>query len=448
MPNTSRTTSKSLAWLSLLLAAIMVVMLLMGYRAEVGPFAVGALATLALFCMRHPVLKSYAFTVWVFAFVAASMFYPQAFMTWAGWDLGKLIVPLIQIIMFGMGTTLSVADFTRVLKMPWPVFIGFALQFLIMPLVGFTLAKTFGFPDEIAAGVVLIGCCPSGVASNVMAYLARGDVALSVTITSFTTLASPFLTPFLMDKLAGQFIEVNPLKMMFEIINMIIVPIAAGLIANRILFSRRPVFQRRRGPGSDRRRRAPARRRDPAPGPGGRSSSTAMPSLQRTGFVVGLLLIATVTVVKLVVSVWLKRPGNWIDKALPLVSMAAICCIIAVITARSRNDLLTVGPWLIGSSMIHNCSGLSDGVLARAGDSFEGERLPDRGVRGRHAERRHGLGPGDERAPRARRRPWRRPSSVPGRTSPARSWPRTGIASRSRKLVRSKRLAASRRKEN
>jgi BASS family bile acid:Na+ symporter len=366
MSNTVRTSPKYFAWLSLLLALILVVMLLMGYRSEVGPCAVGALAFLALFCMRHPALKSYAFTVWVFAFVAASMFYPVAFMTWAGWDLGKLIVPLIQIIMFGMGTTLSVADFTRVLKMPWPVFIGFFLQFAIMPLVGLTLAKVFGFSNEIAAGVVLIGCCPSGVASNVMSYLARGDVALSVTITSFTTLASPFLTPFLMDKLAGQFIEINPLKMMFEIINMIIVPIAAGLIANRILFSPRPLFQRGKALA--------------ALAGGGLVLVAGLlflappvvfqygeASLQRTGFVVGLLLIAGVTLVKLVVSVWLRRPGNWIDKALPLVSMAAICCIIAVITARSRNDLLTVGPWLIGSSVTHNFLGyLMAYWLARA----------------------------------------------------------------------------------
>jgi BASS family bile acid:Na+ symporter len=356
MADALRATAKFLAWLSVLLAAVVVVMLVMGYRSQVGPFVIGSLTLLALFCMRHPFLKSYAFTVWVFAFVAASMFYPQAFMTWAGYDLGKLIVPLIQIIMFGMGTTLSVADFTRVLKMPWPVFIGFFLQFTIMPLVGFTLAKAFGFSDAIAAGVVLIGCCPSGVASNVMAYLARGDVALSVTITSFTTLASPFLTPFLMDKLAGQFIEVNPLKMMFEIINMIIIPIAAGLIANRILFSRRTVFQQA--------------------GVLGLIAGAVLvlvvgfvglcpavlfqygdASLQRTGFVVGLLLIVAVTSVKLVVSVWLRRSANWIDKALPIVSMVAICCIIAVITARSRNDLLTVGPWLIGSSMIHNLTG-------------------------------------------------------------------------------------------
>jgi len=366
MPKTLRTAPKYLAWLSLLLALVTVALLLAGYRAGVGPFAVGALTLFALFCMGHPFLKSFAFTVWVFAFVAASMFYPQAFMTWAGWDLGKLIVPLIQIIMFGMGTTLSLADFTRVLKMPWPVFIGFALQFLIMPLVGLTLAKTFGFPDAIAAGVVLIGCCPSGVASNVMAYLARGDVALSVTITSFTTLASPFLTPLLMDKLAGQFIEINPLKMMFEIINMIIVPIAAGLLANRILFSRRAVFQQGRALAL-------------IAGGGlvlvaGILFLTPLvvfrygdASLQRTGFLVGLLLIAAVTVVKLVVTVWLQRPGNWIDKALPLVSMIAICCIIAVITARSRNDLLTVGPLLIGSSMIHNGLGyLMAYWLARA----------------------------------------------------------------------------------
>jgi BASS family bile acid:Na+ symporter len=93
-------------------------------------------------------------TVWVFAFVAASMFYPVAFMTWGGYDLKGLIVPLMQIIMFGMGTTLSVADFTRVFKMPWPVFIGFTLQFTIMPLTGFVLAKSFGFPNEIAAGVI------------------------------------------------------------------------------------------------------------------------------------------------------------------------------------------------------------------------------------------------------------------------------------------------------
>ncbi len=356
MANTSRTSSKPLAWLSLSLAATTVVMLLMGYRAEVGPFAIGSLTCLALFCMRHPFLKSYAFTVWVFAFVAASMFYPQGFKTWGRYELKNLISPLIQIIMFGMGTTLSLADFTRVLKMPWPVFIGFSLQFTIMPLVGFMLAKAFGFPNEIAAGVVLIGCCPSGVASNVMAYLAGGDVALSVTITSLTTLAAPVMTPLWMKVLAGAFVEVEFLKMMFDIINVIIVPIVAGLVAHRILYSRQQIFRQ--------------------------SGTLALlavvgfllafavkalvptilfqygtASFQNGGLIVGLLLIAVVTLVKLVVSVWLKASERWMDKALPIVSMVAICCIIAIITAQSRNDLLTVGPWLIGSSMIHNLLG-------------------------------------------------------------------------------------------
>jgi len=348
--------AKYLAWLSALLAVTAIVMLTTGYRSEVGPFVIGALASLALFCMGHRFLKSYAFTVWVFAFVAASMFYPWTFMTWAGYDLGKLIVPLIQIIMFGMGTTLSVADFTRVLKMPWPVFIGFGLQFTIMPLVGFALAKTFGFSDAIAAGVVLIGCCPSGVASNVMAYLAGGDVALSVTITSLTTLAAPIMTPLWMKVLAGTFIKVEFLKMMFDIINMIIVPIIAGLIAHRILYGRQKVFKQ-----SGMLALMAAAGLLLAVVIGCFAPATLFQlgsaSFQKSGVVVGLLLIAVVTLVKLVVSVWLKASERWMDKALPIVSMAAICCIIAVITARSRNDLLKVGPWLIGSSMIHNLTG-------------------------------------------------------------------------------------------
>lgn len=336
--------------------AVVVVMLVTGYRAWAGPALIVMFASLALYFTSHPFLKSFAFTVWVFAFVTASMVYPSAFMTWYGFNLGILIVPLIQIIMFGMGTTLSVADFSRVLRMPLPVFVGYALQFTIMPLMGLTLAKVFGFDAEIAAGVVLIGSCPGGVASNLMTYLAGGNVALSVTMTSCSTLASPIITPFLMKVLAGQFIEVNFFSMMFAIINMIIVPIVAGLIANRILYSRRLVF----------------------------SSSTVLAllglagivlavgtilwappavftyadaSLQKDGFVVGLLLIGVVALAKLVISVWLKGPENWMNKALPIVSMAGIVFIIAIITARSRNDLMTIGPMVIAAAIIHNAVG-------------------------------------------------------------------------------------------
>jgi len=336
--------------------AAVVVMLASGRRAGLGPALIVMFASLALYFMSHPFLKSFTFTAWVFAFVAASMVYPTAFGSWFGIDLKILIVPLIQIIMFGMGTTLSVADFGRVFKMPWPVLVGFVLQFSVMPLTGLALAKIFGFEAEIAAGVVLIGSCPGGVASNLMTYLAGGNVALSVTMTSCSTLVSPVMTPFLMDKLAGQFIEINFLSMMFGIINMIIVPIVAGLIANRILYSRHKVFQR-----------------------GGVLAligavsvllavgmilwapsavfTYGEASLQKDGFIVGLMLTGVVALAKLVISVWLKGPENWMDKALPIVSMAGICYIIAIITARSRDDLMTVGLYLIGASIIHNFVG-------------------------------------------------------------------------------------------
>jgi BASS family bile acid:Na+ symporter len=340
----------------LICLAAAVVMLATGYRAALGPVIIVLFACLALYFTGNPSLASFAFTVWVFAFVAASMVYPAAFMSWFGFDLGGLIVPLIQIIMFGMGTTLSAADFVRVFRMPWPVFVGFVLQYSVMPLVGFTLAKAFGFDAQIAAGVVLIGSAPGGVASNVMTYLAGGDVPLSVTMTSCSTLASPVMTPFWMKVLAGQFVPVNFFEMMFSIINMIIVPIVAGLAANRILYGRGKTFQR----GATLALIAAA---------GillavgvGLFAPTAIitwgnASLQKDGFIVGLLLIGVVALAKLAIGVWLKRPENWMDKTLPIVSMTGICLIIAVITARSRDDLMKVGPALIGAAMIHNSVG-------------------------------------------------------------------------------------------
>jgi len=340
----------------MLCLVLVVVMLVTGRRAGVGPALIAMFGSLALYCMGHPFLKSFAFTVWVFAFVAVSMVYPASFMTWFGLDLGILIVPLIQIIMFGMGTTLSVDDFGRVFKMPWPVFVGFVLQFSVMPLTSFVLAETFGFEAEVAAGVVLIGSCPGGVASNLMTYLAGGNVALSVTMTSCSTLVSPLMTPFLMDKLAGQFIEINFLGMMFDIINMIIVPIVAGLIANRILYGKHKAFHQSGvlvligtvavllalGVAFF----APAA-----------VFTYGDASLQKDGFVVGLLLIGVVALAKLVISVWLKGPENWMDKALPIVSMAGIVFIIAIITARSAEKLMTVGLRLIGAAIVLNFVG-------------------------------------------------------------------------------------------
>jgi BASS family bile acid:Na+ symporter len=156
-------------------------------RVIAGPALILGLAAAAIGVRDHPLLRSFGFTIWVFAFVAASMFYPGAFGSWFGFDLRFLIVPLIQIITFGMGTTLSLADFRRVLTSPWPVFIGLVLQFSVMPVVGFLIATGFRFEPEVAAGVILIGSVSGGVASNLMVYLARGNVALSVTMTACST---------------------------------------------------------------------------------------------------------------------------------------------------------------------------------------------------------------------------------------------------------------------
>lgn len=159
-----------------------------------------------------------------FAAVTFSMFYPSLITEVRGYNTEGLIVPLIQLIMFGMGTAMSLQDFAGVIKMPKGVFVGLICQFSIMPVLGISIALLFGFPPEIAAGVVLIGSSPSGVASNVMAFLAKGNVALSITLTATATLLAPVMTPFLMQTFAGQFVPIDFLSMMFSIINMIILP--------------------------------------------------------------------------------------------------------------------------------------------------------------------------------------------------------------------------------
>lgn len=199
---------------------------------------IAGLLLTALAIRRNATFGGYAFTVSIFAGVTAALFFPQHFISWNGFKLSGLIVPLIQIIMFGMGTTLSVADFARVLVVPRSIIIGVILHFGIMPTMGFLLTRLFGFQGEVAAGIVLVGAMPSGVASNVVTYLAAGNVPLSVTITAVSTLLSPFLSPLAVKYFAGQYVPVNAVEMMWSILYMIVVPIVAGLIANR-LFMRR-----------------------------------------------------------------------------------------------------------------------------------------------------------------------------------------------------------------
>ena len=188
--------------------------------------------------------KSLSFTIVVFAAVALAMFYPEFFLNIGTFKFKSLIVPLLQIIMFGMGTSMSLKDFQSVINTPKGVLIGLICQFTIMPVLGFSIAYLFGFSSEIAAGIVLIGCCPSGLASNVMVYLAKANLALSITLTTISTLLAPFITPMLMELLAGEFIPIDILTMMLSIVKMVILPIVAGLIFNKIFHGKLPWLDR------------------------------------------------------------------------------------------------------------------------------------------------------------------------------------------------------------
>lgn len=255
--------------------------------AVTGFVVIAVLFVTAFLIRRHPTVGGFAFTVSIFGGVAAALFFPQHFISWRGVKLSTLILPLIQIIMFGMGTTLSVADFARVLAVPRSVVIGVVLHFGIMPTTGFVLTRLFGFQGELAAGIVLVGAMPSGVASNVMTYLAGGNVPLSVTITAVSTLMSPFLSPLAVKYFAGQYVPVDAVQMMLEILKMIVVPIIAGLLVNKLFFQRM----------------------------------------------------------------------RWLDRVLPIVSMAAICVILTIITSLSRDKLLSVAFALIAVVMLHNAAG-------------------------------------------------------------------------------------------
>ncbi len=202
---------------------------------EAGPLFIVFFIALAIGFRGYDTLKGFAYTVTIFAAVTTALYYPSYFVNWNGYKLSGLITPLIQLIMFGMGTSMSIKDFAGVVKMPRGVLIGVVSHFIIMPSLGFTLASLSNFPPEIAAGIILIGCSPNGMASNVISYLAKANLALSVTITAISTMLAPFLTPVLMKFLAGAFVEINVVDMMFDIFKMVIIPIGAGLIFNHYL---------------------------------------------------------------------------------------------------------------------------------------------------------------------------------------------------------------------
>lgn len=146
-----------------------------------------------------------------------------------------LINPLLGVVMFGMGLTLKLEDFKVVFSRPKDVIIGCQAQFIVMPLLAWLLARGFSLSDELALGVVLVGCCPGGTASNVITYLAKGDLALSVGMTGVSTLLAPLLTPFLTWLLVGQHVNVDMVSMFLSILWVVILPIVAGLLFRSLL---------------------------------------------------------------------------------------------------------------------------------------------------------------------------------------------------------------------
>jgi bile acid:Na+ symporter, BASS family len=328
---------------------------LLDIKSVTGILLVAGFISLATGVRGYEKLKGFSYTLWIFTAVTASMFYPQYFVSVGDFQLKRLISPLLQLIMFGMGSQMSFEDFTGVIKMPKGVFIGVASHYLIMPLVGFGIASIFNFPPEISAGIILIGCVPSGLASNVMSFLAKANLALAVTVGAISTLLSPFVTPLLMKWLGGQFIEVKFWDMMLDILNMIILPVVAGFIFN--LFSKDK-----------------------------QKPKTIIIQLASYTFIV---LITSLVFMKvknadfpgfliqfaksmgwflflpmaaaMALSYFIKGEKKFMEKILSMISMVGIAIIVTVITASGRDSLLKVGALLIITSLIHNLTGYTLG---------------------------------------------------------------------------------------
>jgi bile acid:Na+ symporter, BASS family len=281
-------------------------------------------------------LKKYSFSLIIFVFAALALLFPFLFTQVGSFQLKLLIIPITQIIMFGMGTTMGVKDFSLVLKTPKAVVIGLVCQFTIMPILGFTLAKIFGFSGEIAAGVLLIGCSPSGLASNVMCYIAKANVALSITITSIATILAPFLTPFLMKILANEFIEIDLIAMMWDVAKLIFIPIFLGSVVNKLLKINKPLITALVAVIF--------------------SIVPFIPALYSTGEAsinLDLLIFLVVGVILLLLLLFKLTQEN-IEKLLPQLSMAGIVLIIAIIVAAGRDSILEKGGWLLLCTLLHN----------------------------------------------------------------------------------------------
>ncbi|WP_343205543.1 bile acid:sodium symporter family protein [Opitutus sp. ER46] len=328
--------------------------------------AVVASVALALGLGAMPATRGFQFTGWIVAAVTASMCFPSAFLHWGSFDLRNkwVILLVVQLVMFGMGTQMSLADFKGVAKTPRGVLVGIVCHFSIMPLVGVALTKVFAFPPEIAAGIILIGSCSSGLASNVMAYLAGANLVLSVTVTAITTLVAPFMTPLLMKLFAGTLVEVKFVNMMMEIIKIVIVPIGAALLHDYLKTA------------------SATGRRWVHVIAVAAALWLAMLALGGWGWVAGQvgesarLVIGTLgfflaaVLVGLLYHVAVRR---WpaIGRKMPLGSMAGIVYFTAVTTAAGRDNLLQIGALLFVAAALHNAAGYFFGYWLSRGAGLD-----------------------------------------------------------------------------
>lgn len=320
---------------------------------------------LALSAQKSEKFKGLSFTLQIFAFVSFTLYFPQMFTDW-GFDTNKLIVPSIQVIMFGMGTKLNLRDFAKEFSKPLVIIAGTLMVFGFMPLAALLIINIWHFPPEVAAGIILIGTCPGGVASNVMTYLAKGNLALSVTLTTFATLLSPLVTPLLMMWFAGKLIEVNAVNMMISIVNMILIPIFAGVIANKILYGKLEWVKK------DRNMIVLALVTFIA---GLALIFVPFPSVLKSSQT-GLILVAWAVTLVSVTMIVMRRtngPEDWMDAVLPKLSLGAIMLYIIVVAAHNQQTLLTIGPALFIAVILHNTLGLALGYAGSKALRFSDE---------------------------------------------------------------------------
>ena len=326
------------------------------------PLLVILALTLAISLRFSTKFRGYQFTAWIIAVVTAAMIYPENFLHVGGFDMRNKWVMLIaiQLVMFGMGTQMSLKDFAGVAKAPRGVLVGIVCHFSVMPLVGLALTKMFRFEPEIAAGVILIGSCSSGLASNVMAYIAKSNLALSVTVTAITTMIAPIMTPLWMKLLAGTMVEVHFFNMMVEIIKIVLVPIGAALIHDHLkhgTHGSRKILHGLAAFSVAWLAWLPL---------GGweflqaHFAGDALTALGLFGFLLGAVVAG-------LVYHWLTRGFTRLDEFMPRASMAGIVYVTAMTTAAGRDNLLKVGGLLFLASALHNSAGYCFGYfLSRA----------------------------------------------------------------------------------